>query len=1051
MSTNDDPRWSKVKALFRAARELPRESRLSFLRDACGDDAAVLAEVSKLLQVDASDSEFEAIIREAACDTVAATAEDNIDLRVGNYRLVELIGSGGMGNVYLAKRDDDQFEHRVAIKLLHTNLRDEKLIERFQVERQTLANLDHPNIAKLLDGGETDDGTPYLVMEYVDGVPINQYCDQHRQTVQQRLQLFRKVCAAVDYAHRSLVVHRDIKPSNLLVNNLGEPKLLDFGIAKFIGSAAANLAIAPTRQGQAVMTPEFASPEQVRGEPITTATDVYSLGVLLYILLSGRAPYFEHASNMAAIARAICDTEPSRPSTVVTQNDAQGDTVPDIVAARRTSAGKLAKLLTGDLDNIAMMTLQKEPERRYSSARALSDDVENYLTHKPVVARPDSLLYRAGKFVRRHRWGVSTSALLLVLVVGFPSYYSVRVSEQRDIAEQEAETADRVAAFMLSLFRTPDPDLAQGKTVTARELLDQGALRIEQELAEQPSVRAAMQDVMGGAYQGLGLYAQSQSLLDHALRTRISLHGDEHIDVLETASRIADLATSTGDYQKSEALYIEALQLSRKLHGEDSPSAAALLTGLANALYEQGRHGESRTHYEMALAMHERLSQEPGMDKAITMHGYGWLLTNMADFEAAEAILQSAVTMLRETAGDFHPEVAAAMNHLTYALMDSGQWDAAEINMREGLALNTRIYGDSHPSVSGDLFTLGTILQQTGKFAEAESLYRRGLAIDLEYLGESHPYIASDKNNLAGILKSRGNYQEAVALYRESLALNEQLLGKEHPETATSMSNLGLTLLQLGEFDAARDYFTEALRIRIKALGGDHPATLSSRNIYAIYLRLNEDFDASRAMFETSLENRTRVLGETHTSTINTLLGLSELLRDMALLDEAAARASQAQSVVDSTLDKLHPISIRTTVVRATILDRAGDTGPALLLYEDALARYRLILPENDPRLARALIASGDLIARAGQPATALPLLEEALVIREAILPDGHWEIAIAQSVLGSCQGALGLPGADAMLLRARDTLVKTRGAGNREARLASARLAAHRDAPQNL
>lgn len=1045
MKNSNEARWRKVKALFKAALALPSESRLSFLRGECGDDTALMNEVTALLHSESSDQDIAAIVRDAAQDTVAAQAIANVDQRVGNYKLIELVGSGGMGNVYLAERVDDRFDHRVAIKLLHAHHKDQSLIERFQVERQTLANLDHANIARLLDGGETDDGIPYLVMEYVDGIPVDKYCDENLLSVPQRLQLFKKICIAVDYAHRNLVVHRDIKPSNILVSQSGEPKLLDFGIAKFIDSMAANYTIAPTRQGQAAMTPEFASPEQVRGETITTATDVYSLGVLLYILLSGRRPYLEHSTNMAAIAKAICDTEPSRPSTVISLGDEQDEVVPQIVASRRTSVGKLIKLLTGDLDNIVMMTLQKEPERRYSSARALADDIDNYMADEPVLARPDSLFYRAGKFTQRNRWGVATAALILSLVVGLPSYYSVLVAEQRDLAQLEADKAARVSEFMLSLFETSDPEQAQGEAITARSLLDQGALRIDHELSVQPAVRAAMQDVMGGAYRGLGLYEQSRVLLQEAMRTRVELFGTEHADVLQTATKIASLSTSTGDFEESEALHREALALSQKIYGADSLTAAMLLTGLANAIYEQGRHDEARAEYAAAIDMHARLSPDESYAKAVTLHGYGWLLTNMGEFEEAEALLRSSVAMLKATVGEFHPEVPAAMNHLTYALMDSGQWDAAETIMREGMTLSIKIYGEEHPSVSADLFTLGTILQRKGQYAEAEALYRQGLAADIKMLGEDHPYIATDKNNLAGALKDQGKYQEAENLYRESIELNQQLFGLEHPETATSMSNAGLTRLQLGNFDGAKELFEEALRIRMKVLGEEHPATLSSQNIYAIYYFLVEDYEASRTLFETTLEKRIQVLGESHSSTINTMLGLSETLREMNFLDEAASALQPGYELAKRTLGETHPISVKATYVRATILEKSGDTDAAGDLYRDALTRYREVLTPQHPRLATVLIALGDLLTREGQADAALPLLEEAVLIRQKILPAGHWEIAVAQSVLGSCQSALGLPEADAMLLQTRHTLINTRGADNHQTELASARLAAHR------
>lgn len=1044
LSDSEEARWLRVKALFKAAFELAPEARPAYLREQCGDDEALLRQVEQLLESASPDKHFGRIVRDAAID--ATRPVSRIAQRVGNYRLIELVGSGGMGNVYLAERDDDRFEHRVAIKLLHASHNDDALVERFRVERQALASLDHPNIAKLLDGGETDDGTPYLVMEYVAGTTVDEYCDEHRLSIEERLGLFQKICAAVDFAHRNLVVHRDIKPSNILVTDSGEPKLLDFGIAKFIDDATPRFAAAATRHGQAVMTPEFASPEQVRGEPITTATDVYSLGVLLYILLSGRYPYLEHSTNRAAIAKAICDTEPSRPSTVISSRGAEDEHVPRIVSSRRTSLGKLRKLLAGDLDNIVMKTLQKEPERRYPSARALLEDIGNYLADEPVRARPDSLLYRGGKFVRRNRWAVATAATMLALVVGLPSYYGAQVTLERDRAQLEAEKAARVADFMLSLFSTPDPSLAQGESVTARALLDQGSLRIESELSSQPAVRAAMQDVMGGAYQGLGLYEQSRALLEQALQTRETLVGPGHADVLQTFSRIADLTAATGDYEGAEALYREALATSRGLYGEDSESAAVLTSVLANVIYEQGRSDEALSLYESAIAMHERLSTDATRAKAATLHGYGWVLTNVGEFAAAETTLRTAVAMLRQTAGEFHPEVPAAMNRLTYALMDSGQDDLAEVNMREGLALSTRIFGEEHPSVAGDLFTLGSILQRRGGYAEAEALFRRGLEIDLAMLGDMHPHVATDKNNLAGLLANQGRYDEAIELYRESLAVNTELFGVDHPETATNFSNTGVALMQLGDFAGAREMFEEATRIRREVLGDEHPASLSSQNLFAIYLYLTEDYAASIAGFEDTLEKRRRVIGETHSSTVNTMLGLAESQRDMGRVEDAARTVEQAQRIVEDTLAESHPISIRTTFVGATILAASGEVEAAEAGLRDALDRYRAVLTPDHPRLAGSLLALGDLLTGDGRADLALPLLQEALSIREAILPPGHWEIAVAQSVLGECMSALGLDGAAALLRAASDTLLAARGPDNRQFIDSAARLQAHGD-----
>ena len=1051
MDRKDNARWKKLRSLFAEALELAADDRDAFLREQCGDDAELREEIETLLASVAGETgvvDIAGIVGEAARDVVGKTETTHLDERVGNYKLIELVGKGGMGSVYLAERADERFDHRVAIKVLHSSQADADLVRRFQAERQTLANLDHPNIARLLDGGETESGIPYLAMDYVDGIPIDDYCDSHCLSVEERLRLFQKVCDAVDYAHRNLVVHRDIKPFNILVTEQGEPKLLDFGIAKFIDAAAHEHAMAVTREGNEALTPGFASPEQVRGEPITTATDVYSLGVLLYILLSGRSPYFVPSTNMAAVIRAICETEPSRPSTVVQQDKDADNTALDIVAARSTSVSKLRKLLAGDLDNIVMVALQKKPERRYSSAKALRDDLGHYLALEPVAAQPDSILYKTGKFVRRHRAAVIAALVFLAIIVGLPSFYSVKVAEQRDRAQLEAEKAARVSEFMLSLFENSNPAQAQGTSVTARSLLDQGALRIESELAEQPAIRAAMQDVMGGAYHGLGLYDDSQRLLDSAIATQRGLYGEAHPDVLQTHARLANLAGSKGLYEQSEAMYREAVEMSRTVHGDSSVATAMALASLANVVYEQGRLEESRGFYEEALGIHEQVS--PGIDalKARTMHGYGWLLTNMGEFELSESTLRAAVEMIRDSMGQFHPEYPATLNHLAYLLMDTAQWDEAETVMREALDLSEQIYGGEHPDVSGNQFTLGTILQNKGQYEEAEALYRRGLASDIKILGAEHPYIATDKNNLAGALRLQGRHQEAAELYRESLLLNRKLHGTNHPETATSMANLAVALRSLGDFEEADGLFQASFEIRQRVLGDEHPATLTGQLNYANFLRGLGRLDEARVLLEDTVQKRRRVLGENHLMTMSATVSYGGLLAEMEEHTEALATVEPALASIRESVGDIHPETAHAIYTLAKVNDEGGDLAAAIAQYEESLALYRQILTPGHLDLARVLAGLGDTMVRNGHADEGLPYLEEAHSIAEARLPEGHWRRGVMQSVLGNCQSVLEMAGAEALLRQGRDLLLATRGAENRETLRAEQRLAEHLDRP---
>jgi serine/threonine-protein kinase len=1037
--------WQKIEHAFLHAIELGPAARSAYLEQLRNDDRSLHDVVERMLREDGdlADSLLGPVT--AAAESFASSSSDRwVGYAFGNFRAVRRIASGGMSAVYLGKRADGQFDHEVAIKIVSGSFHSPELVSRFRTERQILASLRHPYIAQLHDGGTTNDGTPYLVMEFVDGLPIDDFCDRQVLGIEARLRLFGKVCAAVDFAHRNLVVHRDIKPSNILVTADGTPKVLDFGIAKPLEEAGFSRTIVHTREFSRAMTPEYASPEQVRGESITTATDVYSLGVLLYRLLSGHMPYSTDGANVAAITQAICDAEPVRPSTVVTQ--VGDETVPEkIVAVRGTTLARLKKLLTGDLDNIVLAALQKDPARRYASARDLSDDIERFLACKPVEARADTLLYRTNRFVHRHKVGVATTAIILALLVGFPSFYSVQLAQQRDRAELEANKSKSVAEFMQGLFDSSDPAIAQGESLTARSLLDEGARRIVEDLSDQPELRAAMQDAMGGAYLGLGLYEQSQALLEEALQTRLEILGRNHPDVLQTYTRMARYSALIGDYETSERRTREALDISRVVHGDRSLPTADLYAELGGVIYEQGRHDESRRHYETALTIYDVVSEVGTSGKAAALRGYGWLLTNVGEFGAAEAAFLEALEILKRTEGDRHPGVQAVLGQLAYAQMDMGQWDAAESTMREGVALSVEVFGEEHPETSGNLSTLATILQNRGELDEAERLFRRTLDIDDRMLGSVHPYIAMDKNNLAAVLMDQGAYGEAERLYRESLDLNRTLHGPDHPETMTSQSNLGVLLARAGAFEEAGTHLEAVLAARRQVLGEEHPSTLTSQYILANHLYAAGDFSASKSLYEHMLDTRRQVLGERHPLVAHALLGYGELLRDMGQPEQAMRHVELARDINFDAYGDSHPTIAKSYYMLATVKAATGDIASARPLFEESLTRYRGYLPDNHPQIAMVLTAYGEHLVLAGEADAALPMLEEALSIRTARLPEGHWQTGVTQSVLGSIRSAIDLADAGQALEEGLALLVATRGDEHYQTLRAAERLAAHR------
>ncbi|UCD24208.1 MAG: serine/threonine protein kinase, partial [Gemmatimonadota bacterium] len=590
-------RYEQIEEVFASALERPVEGREQFVAQACGRDEDLAREVMSLLEsADSAGDYFADLAHRAHVPTVDESEPDRLQgSRIGKYRLVQLIGRGGMGAVYLAERDDQQFEMQTALKILPVGLESEESRSRFFFERQILARLKHPTIAQLLDGGVTDDGTPYYVMEHVDGLPIDEYCDAQGLTINGRLSVFLQVCEAVQHAHQNLIVHRDLKPGNILVTDSGQVKLLDFGIARVLDPDEPG-ATGVTRTEQAhPMTLAYASPEQVRGETVTTASDVYALGVILYKLLAGRHPHRLPFTSPTDAQRIICEELPVPPSTVLRQTaedaaTAAAGSAPD-PAGHPASVRKLIRQLSGDLDTIVMMALRKEPERRYTSVEQLASDVERYLAGRPVSAQKDTLRYRASRFVRRNKIAVAVSigfAALLVALVTVAMVFAVTSASQSRAIAREAETTEQVSTLLVDLFRTADPVEGFGDTVRVRTILDRSTDRIDDDLQDQPEIRARLTNVLARVYGNLGLHDEALELHRKAVDLQRELHGAEHMTVAEGLYQLAETQRHRRNFEVAESLYVETLQLHRSLNG-DPVVVSNSLHGLALALRELGQ------------------------------------------------------------------------------------------------------------------------------------------------------------------------------------------------------------------------------------------------------------------------------------------------------------------------------------------------------------------------------------------------------------------------------------------------------------------------------
>ncbi|HEX3130069.1 MAG TPA: serine/threonine-protein kinase [Thermoanaerobaculia bacterium] len=742
-------RWEEVKAVLEQALERDPADRASFLSTACRADQGLRDEVESLLATDVEAGDF---LSEPVFGPYRGEPYGLEEgARLGSYRVLREIGRGGMGSVYLAVRVDD-YEKQVAIKVMGLGTAAE-IVRRFRAERQILANLGHPGIAKLLDGGTTENGLPYLVMEHVEGRPIDVHCSG--LPLPERLELFCDVCAAVHFAHQNLVVHRDLKPANILVTPEGAPKLLDFGIAKLLDPERYDPAF--TEIGLRPMTLDFASPEQVRGEPITTASDVYSLGVLLYRLLTGRSPYTAAAGDREGLSLAVRELEPPRPS--------------DVVDGKEES-----RRLAGDLDTIVLRAMGKEPGRRYASAEQLAADVRRHLDGLPVLARPDTLIYRTGKLVRRHPVGVTASAAALLMILGFSIAMTVlyrKAVEERERTEQERARAESVSDFLQDLFAIPNPSVSRGEAITAREVLDRGAARIVKDLGDQPELQAELMDTMGRAYRDLGLYTPGRDLLERSLAIRrATLDGDDP-RIAESLNALAFLLRKMGNDADAEPLVREAVDIQLRVFGEEHPETLISLNNLASLLEAKGELGP------------------------------------------AEALYRRILEVKRRSLGREHKDVARGLNNLAHLLYVKGDLAEAEPLYREALAIRRKVYGGGpHPEVASSLNNLAALLADQGDDSGAEALYRKALDMRRALYHEPHLDVARNCNNLALLLQSRGDFAAAEPLYREALAIAEAIpdLGR-HPDRAVFFRNYASLLVETGRAAAAEPLAREAVAI----------------------------------------------------------------------------------------------------------------------------------------------------------------------------------------------------------------------------------------------
>ncbi len=832
---------STLRELFLEAAEIGEpQARAAFLSEACGKDAALRRRLEALLAADQAAGPVPP--PPIAAGTGGAEAPGSV---IGRYKLLEKIGEGGCGTVYMAEQEEP-VRRRVALKIIKLGMDTRSVVARFEAERQALALMDHPNIAKVHDAGATESGRPYFVMELVRGTKITEYCDQENLSTQERLELFVQVCQAIQHAHQKGIIHRDIKPSNILVtinDGVALPKVIDFGIAKATTAQRLTDKTVFTAFEQFIGTPAYMSPEQadLTSLDIDTRSDIYSLGVLLYELLTGKPPFDSKEllqAGLDAMRRTICEQEPLRPSTRL--SNLSGDELTTTAQRRGLEAPKLLNLLLGDLDWITMKCLEKDRARRYETANGLARDIQRHLANEPVVARPPSAVYRVQKLVRRNQLlfaAVGAVVLALVLGLGLSTWLffreragrqeQARLRQQAQMekakAQTEAAKSQQVAQFLKEMLAGVGPSKALGRdTAMLREILDKTAERIGKELTNQPEAQIELLNTLANTYHELGLYPQMEQTAQAEAELAQRALGEQSAPLASALEQLATAQWELGHYEQAQANLRQVLALRRKLFGNDHPEVAGALNSLGLVLCEKGRYGEAETLFREAVGIgRKRLGEHA--DLASAFSNLGMVLRLEYKLAESEAVRREALDIDRKVWGNEHPDVAASLSDLGTVLQDEGKLVEAEALFREALAMRRKLLGNDHPLVAISLNNLAYTLVRENNLAEVENLYTEAITILRKSFGKDHPHVAKALSGLGSAFEHEDKLPQAEAAYREALAIARKGLGEAHPDVGSHISNLTRVLLAEGSVTAAELLCRDRLVALRGSLAADDP------------------------------------------------------------------------------------------------------------------------------------------------------------------------------------------------------------------------------------
>ncbi|MFY9561370.1 MAG: tetratricopeptide repeat protein [Terriglobales bacterium] len=828
----DSTRWERIQALFHEAANLPPAEQRAFLASACDGDEGLIADVLALLQEDARDTSLlDQPLAEVAHQILDEAAPSLPFQELGPYRIQRVLGEGGMAVVYLAQRQD--LGSLVALKLLRDAWLSPARRERFAAEQRTLAQLNHPLIARIYDAETLPDGTPFFVMEYVEGLPFTDYCAKHQCSIERRLQLFRLVCEAVQYAHSNAVIHRDLKPSNILVKSDGTIRLLDFGIAKQVESL--DVPAQQTMTGLRLMTPAYAAPEQIRGQRLGIQTDVYSLGVILYELLCGQLPFDLSNLSAAEAETVLLEHEPPKPSTAVRKTGAP---------AASLSAGSWA-----DLDVLCLTAMHKDPERRYRSVEALIRDIDHYLNAEPLEARPDTLGYRLGKFVRRNRREVVAAVAAAALVVGLVVFFTVRLTKARDTAVAEAARTQRIQRFTMNLFQGGDEAVGPADDLRVITLVDRG-VQEARALTADPRSQAEIYQTLGTVYQNLGKFDEANKLLNSSLEQRKSLFGADSPEYADSKVALAALRDAQAQFDEAEKLAREGLDTSKRHLTPNHPAIGKATALLGKILEDRGTYPAAIAVLEEAARL-QSTSDTSRADLSATLTELANCHFYAGHYDISESLNQRLLVMDKELYGERHPHVADDLINLGAIQFERGRYSEAERYYRQGLDITQSFYGKDHPATASALTMLGRGLVSEGKLDEAAGILQQALTIQEKVFGRVHPRVAGTLNELGKIAQGRGRLDEAEAEFSRTVEIYKSIYAGKHYYIGIALSNLAGALVERKEYGRAEKLFQEALQIYSQTLAPDH------QNVGIAHVRLGRAFLRDRRYAEAEAESRT--------------------------------------------------------------------------------------------------------------------------------------------------------------------------------------------------